>query len=178
MKPPIIVTGCQRSGTGIVTRILAQQFNLEILGNRDLYPHELDKLTSLLNLNISQFIVQMPIALNCYITIFHKYPEVHFVGFVRDTEEIVNSMKRIKWMMDEFYHWPDFLYDSVEYMKGQWELLKKIIPDTSWTEVEYRSFKDHPLFIPDNQRKTFTVNQYYPDKPVGPRFWTKNNINF
>ena len=176
IKPPIIVTGCQRSGTGIVTEILAKKYEVTRLGIRDLWPSELPKLRTLLANNIDKFALQMPIALNCWLDMWHTYPQVHFVGVMRDTEDIVASMKRIEWRKDDFYHWPDYLYDSVAYQKGQWGVLKDILPDTSWTEVEYESFKDHPLFVEKEKRKDFTVNQVEVGKPVGPVSWRKNDI--
>ena len=175
IKPPIIVTGCQRSGTGIVTEILAQEYEVTRLGDRDLWPSELPKLRTLLARNVDKFALQMPIALNCWLDMWHTYPQVHFGGVMRDTEDIVASMKRIKWRMDDFYHWPDYLYDAVAYQKGQWGVLKDILPDTSWTEVEYESFKDHPLFVKKEERKDFTVNQVKVGKPVGPVSWRKND---
>ena len=177
IKPPIIVTGCQRSGTGIVTEILAKKYEVTRLGNRDLYPIELPKLRKLLANNIDKFALQMPIALNCWLDMWHTFPDVHYVGVVRDTKDIIASMKRIKWRQDDFYHWPDYMYDAVAYQKGQWSLLKDILPDTAWTEVEYESFKDDPLFIDKELRKDFTVNQIELDKPLGPVSWTKNDKN-
>ena len=177
IEPPIIVTGCQRSGTSIVTEILAKKYNLTRLGDRDLTGKDFPKLRTLLANNITEFIVQMPAALNCFLDLWHTYPQVHFVGVMRDTEDIVASMRRIEWRKDDFYHWPDYMYDSVEFMKGQWSLLKDILPDTAYTEVEYESFKDDPLFIEKELRKDFTVNQTELDKPIGPSHWRKNNIN-
>ena len=177
IKPPIIVTGCQRSGTAIVTEILAKKYNLTRLGDRDLMFKDFPKLRTLLANNITKFIAQMPTALNCWLDLWHTYPQVHFVGVMRDTEDIIASMKRIEWRKDDFYHWPDYMYDTVEYQKGQWSLMKDILPDTAWTEVEYESFKDNPLFIEKELRKDFTVNQTELDKPIGPAHWRKNNEN-
>ena len=52
-------------------------------------------------------------------------------------------------------------------MKGNWELLKNILPETCWTEFKYESFRKHPLYVEKEQRKDFTVHQWSPDKPVG-----------
>ena len=177
INSPIIVTGCQRSGTGIVTQILSQEYNKTRLGNRDLYPQEMPKLSILLQHHVTDLLVQMPTALNCWLDMWHTFPDVHYVGVVRDTKDIIASMKRIKWRQDDFYHWPDYLHDTVAYMKGQWEIMKDILPDTAWTEVEYESFKDHPLFIEKELRKDFTVNQIVSDVPVGPKYWKKNDRN-
>ena len=175
IKPPIIVTGCQRSGTAIVTEILAKKYDIPRLGDRDL--RDLDRFNLLYHNNLKAFIVQMPTALQCFLELHYSYPDVHFVGVQRDEEQIIASMKRIQWRMDDFYHWPDYLHDIVAYMKGQWDLLKRLVPESSWTEVEYDSFKDDPLFIEKELRKDFTVNQTQLAKPIGPVSWRKNDKN-
>tara|TARA_R100000458_G_C8150041_1_gene158025 strand:- start:120 stop:617 length:498 start_codon:yes stop_codon:yes gene_type:complete len=162
MKGPLIVTGCQRSGTCIVTHILAEEYNLSVLGDRDLHATygDLSKLKLLLDNNLTNFIVQMPSALLMYVDMFHTYPDLHFVGVMRDTEEIIDSMKRIEWQKNTYYHWIDYMYDHVKMMKSNWCALKEILPDTSWTEVQYNSFSEHPLFIPKEKRMKFTPNQW------------------
>ena len=177
IKPPIIVTGCQRSGTSIVTEILSKKYNIQRLGFKDLTPTDFPKLSLLLSRNVDEFITQMPTALNFWLDLWHNFSQIHFVGVMRDTEDIVASMKRVKWRMDDFYHWPDYLYDMVAYQKAQWGIMKDILPDTAWSEVEYESFKDDPLFVDKELRKDFTCNQIEVGKPIGPAYWTKNNIN-
>ena len=61
IEPPIIVTGCQRSGTSIVTEILAKKYNLTRLGDRDLTGKDFPKLRTLLANNITEFIVHIDI---------------------------------------------------------------------------------------------------------------------
>ena len=173
MKGPLIVTGCQRSGTAFVTRALAHDHGLEVLGYRDFIPEEVNmlKLETLLLHGITKIAIQMPIALNMFTDLYHTIPDVHFVGVVRDKEDIISSMMRIKWRIDDFYHYPDYMSDHVDYMMGLWELLKKILPDSCWTEVKYTDFEDHSLFVPKEQRKDFTVNQWSPDYPFGPQYY-------
>ena len=135
------------------------------------------KLRTLLSNNITEFITQMPAALNVWLDLWHTYPQIHFVGVMRDTEDIIASMKRIQWRMDDVQHWSDYMYDFVAHQKGQWSLMKDILPDTAWTEVEYESFNDNPLFIEKELRKDFTVNQIKRDKALGPVSWSKNDEN-
>ena len=180
IKGPLIVTGCQRSGTVLVTRALAYDLNLEVLGDRDFTPNVtgIEKLYTLIENGITDIVIQMPTALNCFVDLHHSIPDAHFVGVIRDTEDIIESMKRIRWRIDAVYHWPDYMYDHICMMKGNWELLKQILPNTAWTEVNYTDFEEHSLFIPKEQRKEFHVNQWSPDKPIGPRFFSKNDIIF
>ena len=180
MKGPLIVTGCQRSGTAFVARALSQDYNIEVLGHRDFMPDEegFKVLETLIVNDVSDFIIQMPTALQCFVELYHLLPNVHFIGVLRDTEDIIESMKRIRWRIDAVYHWPDYMYDHICMMKGNWELLKQILPNTAWTEVNYTDFEEHSLFIPKEQRKEFHCNQWSPNKPIGPRFFSKNDIIF
>jgi hypothetical protein len=180
IKGPLIVTGCQRSGTVLVTRALAYDLNLEVLGDRDFTPNVtgIEKLYTLIENGITDIVIQMPTALNFFVDLHHSIPDAHFVGVIRDTEDIIESMKRIKWQFDHHYHYIDFYYDHIKMMKGNWELLKNILPETCWTEFKYESFRKHPLYVEKEQRKDFTVHQWSPDKPVGPKYYLKNDIIF
>jgi|TARA_R100001530_G_scaffold1844_1_gene3137 hypothetical protein len=179
IKGPLIVTGCQRSGTALVTRALAHDLKLEVLGDRDFTPNitGIEKLYTLIENGITDIAIQMPTALNCFVDLHHSIPNAHFVGVIRATEDIIESMKRIKWQYDEYYHYIDFYYDHIKMMKGNWELLKNILPESCWTEVKYESFSKHPLYVKKDQRKDFTANQWSPGKPVGPQYYLKNKIN-
>ena len=83
-------------------------------------------------------------------------------------------MKRVKWRMDDFYHYIDFHHDHVNHMRQAWGIVKSILPDSVWTEVKYESLKEHPLFIPKEQRENFTVKQWKLNEPCGMPYWENN----
>ena len=178
IKGPLIVTGCQRSGTAFVTRALAHDLELEVFGEKDFLPTptNVEKLSILIDHGITDIIVQCPSALNMFVDLYHILPGVCFVGVMRDTEDIVASMKRISWRSEDIYHWPDYMYDHIAMMNRNWESLKVILPESCWTEVQYTDFEDHPLFVPKEQRKLFTVNQWSPFETCGPATYPKNLI--
>lgn len=173
MEGPIIITGCQRSGTMFISQLYGLKYKCVVWDESQWLPlpNQIDKLQYMVENGVKELIIQAPAALVNFPAIFHKVPGVHFVGVQRDTEEIIKSMKRIKWLSEEFYHWPDFMYDHIQYMSDLWDSLKRILPPESWTEVKYDDFKDNPLYIPENERKDFTVKQWQRDKPIGPQYW-------
>jgi len=164
MKPPIIVTGCQRSGTRIAARILADDFQLQYVDEFEADFHNLQTNT----------IVHSPLALHGYIETYYTYPGVHFVGVIRDPAEIIASMKRIKWLQGDVKGWESFLPHYVGHQLRLWKLLKQELPQESWSEIQYDSLKSHRLFVDKEDRKEFTSLQWKFEQPEGPRFWDKN----
>ena len=59
-------------------------------------------------------------------------------------------------------------------MRQLWGVTKSILPDSAWTELKYESLKEHPLFIPKNQRENFTVKQWKLNEPCGMQYWDNN----
>ena len=173
---PIIVTGCQRSGTTIAAHILGQEKKWVVWEDQDWLPTPKDIyiLQTMIDTNRTKLIIQSPVALYNFPFIFHKLPQIHFVGVKRKTEDIIASMKRVKWCQDEFDHYIDYYYDHIRFMNNQWGLLKQILPQSSWTEVKYNELKEFKQFIPKEQRKNFTVKQWQLNKPNGPRYWTSD----
>lgn len=164
MKPPLIVTGCQRSGTRITAHILAEDLGLT-------YVDELE--ANFFNLQ-PDTVVQCPMALHGYIQLFYRYPGVHFVGVLRSPQDIIASMKRINWLKGDVEDWEAFLEHYVGYQQRLWNQLTKELPEEAWTEIEYRSLENHPLFVKREHRKDFTSLQWHPDMPSGPATWENN----
>ena len=173
---PIIVTGCQRSGTTIGANILGQLKNYVVWDDLTWFPNTkgIYVLQSMIKTGRTKLVIQSPTVLHNFVELYYQVPEVHFVGVKRKTEDIVASMKRVKWYQNEVYNDIDFYYDHIRFMNNQWGLLKQILPKDSWTEVKYNEFKQYPQFIPKEQRENFTTKQWEVDKPIGPRYWTEN----
>ena len=171
---PVIVTGCQRSGTTIAAHILGQQKKWVVWEDQDWLPTPKDIyiLQEMVRTGRTKLVIQSPVALHNFHYLFHQVPQVHFVGVKRKTEDIIASMKRIKWFQDEVYHYIDYYYDHVRFMNNQWGLLKQMLPKDSWTEVKYNELKEFPQFIPKHQRKDFTSKQWQLNKPNGPKYWS------
>ena len=169
----IIVTGCQRSGTTIASHILANAKQYVVLEDSDWMPSSagLKSLRELLESGRDRLVIQSPAALNNFHFIYHMLPQIQWIGVKRDKNEIIASMKRVKWMQDDYPDYLPFYKDHIRFMNTQLGLLKQLIPETNYTEVNFSELKEYPEFIPKNQRKDFTIKQTRLNEPKGPRYW-------
>ena len=161
VKLPIIVTGCQRSGTTIASHILADLNNCILWDEYKWAPDEdnLDLLKSFIQTDRVNVVIQSPISLHNFHYIFHKLPTLHWVGMKRKTSDIIQSMKRINWT-PEISNQSDYYIDHVRFMNNQWGLLKQMLPPENWTELKYNDLKQYPQFIPKNKRLNFKPKQW------------------
>ena len=171
---PVIVTGCQRSGTTIASHILGEEKKWVVWEDQDWLPIPKDIyiLEQMIETGRTKLVIQSPLALHNFPYIFHKLPTLHWVGVKRKTSDIIKSMHRVRWYYDEFYHHIDYYHDHIRFMNNQWGLLKQMLPKESWTEVKYNELKEFKQFIPEDQRKDFTVKQWQLNKPNGPQYWS------
>ena len=173
VEGPIIVTGCQRSGTTLAAHIFGDLCKYVVWEDSDWLPSQpnIDILKHFINTDRTRLVIQSPTVLHNFPYIFHSLPQLHFIGLKRKTKDIVASMKRVQWMQDEVYHYPDFYHDHIQFMNSQWGLLKQLLPQSSWTEVNFNELKQYPQFIPKDQRSNFTTKQWQLNKPSGPQYW-------
>ena len=171
---PIIVTGCQRSGTTITAHILGNAKQYIVLEDTDWEPtpQHVQTLKDLIDSGRSRLVIQSPTALYNFHFIHHMIPQIHWVGCKRDKNEILSSMKRVKWVQDMYPDPLPFYKDHIRYMNSQWGLLKQLLPEDNWTEVQYpQELKDYPEFIPKKLRKDFTIKQHRLNEPKGSKYW-------
>lgn len=178
---PIIVTGCQRSGTTLLSHALADALGFAHMEEFDFLPenHGLEKLEMLVAMGAGDVVIQAPFALNLYKEIYCRVPEVHFVGITRNRDDIYNSLKRILWCRNDYDKdeedcWEEYLDAHIDAMLNRWDELKLLIPPCQWDEISYESLDNHPYFIPQDLRKDFTVKQWQLDKPCGMATWEDN----
>ena len=173
MDRPIIVTGCQRSGTSIASLILANSKQY-VLFEEDIWLPNYESIVDLkrfIDGDRRRFVIQSPTAINCFHYIHHYIPEIQFVGVKRPKEEIIASMKRKKWLQDDYPDYLPFYNHHIRFMNSQWGLLKQLLPPEDWVEVNYSELAKYPEFIPQDQRINFTVKQTQLNKPKGPKYW-------
>ena len=171
---PIIVTGCQRSGTTIAAHILGNSKQYIVLEDTDWEPtpQHVKTLKDLIDSGRDRLVIQSPTALYNFHFIHHMIPQIHWVGCKRDKNEILSSMERVKWMQDLYPDYLNFYKDHIRYMNAQWGLLKQLLPKDNWTAVRYPDeLKDYPEFIPQNLRKDFTIKQHRLNEPKGSKYW-------
>lgn len=178
---PIIVTGCQRSGTTFFSNALADALGLPLMDEFDFLPENngLEKLKMLIAMGEGGIVIQAPFALKVYGEILKDVPDAHFVYLSRNDNDVLNSLKRILWCRSDFdkdqeEEWEVFLWSHIQYMKTLWEKLKTILPKNQWDEISYEALSDHPYFVPKELRKDFTVKQWLPGFPCGMKTWDDN----
>ena len=175
---PIIVTGCQRSGTTLAALILANTKKY-VLFEEDIWMPSswaIKDLRRFIDGGRLQFVIQSPTALNYFHFIHHIIPEIQFVGVKRPKDEIIASMKRIKWLQNDYPDYLPFYNHHIRFMNSQWGLLKQLLPPENWIEVNYSELAEYPEFIPKSQRIDFTVKQTKLNQPKGPRYWPDSDM--
>ena len=175
---PIIVTGCQRSGTTIISHILGNAKQFIVLEDTDWEPtpQHVKTLKDLVDSGRDRLVIQSPTALYNFHFIHHMIPSLHWLGVKRDKKEIIASMQRVKWMQDVYTDPLPFYTDHIRYMNNQWGLLKQLLPRDNWTEVQYPAeIQDYPEYIPPELRKDFTIKQHRLNEPKGPRYWLNDS---
>jgi len=175
---PIIVTGCQRSGTNITTHILGNAKHYIILEDDEFMPtpEHLKTLKDLVDSGRNRLVIQSPTALYNFHFIHHLIPSLQWVGVKRNKKDIIASMERVKWMQEDYPDYLPFYKHHIHYMNSQWGLLKQLLPPDNWTEVTYpNELKQYPQFIPKKLRKDFTIKQTKLNLPKGPQYWLNDS---
>lgn len=151
----IYVTGPQRSGTTICSKMIALDTGYQCIDEIDYGFTNCKNFAALQSLN--KIVVQCPI--HCYHIEDCSDDETLIVMMKRPINEIIRSQKRITWKFEpeELRRYNKTLKDSpiakVKY--DHWETQKKDI--RHYREIHYHSLQRHPLWV-DN-RKDFDCKQ-------------------
>tara|TARA_X000001036_G_C20504529_1_gene735324 strand:- start:304 stop:810 length:507 start_codon:yes stop_codon:yes gene_type:complete len=157
MTHPIFVTGPQRAGSMLASHIIARDTNRVFVDEFDYNP------------NIpNNSVVQSPVLLKAVLELSFMFPTAKFAFMYRDKNDIIKSMERVQWYKDYIDH-PDFYTTYVDHCYDFIDTIKQSLDNKRWFDIHYQSLKDDPLFITD--RTDFTVKQYLPGKPDGPKTW-------
>lgn len=156
----IIVTGPQRSGTTLATKVIATELKYEYVFESAFEVDDLSKFANVLQKK--RIVVQAP-GLSSVVHLFAKAKNVAAVFMMRDVAEIIESQKRIEWTEE---------YQDIERNKyflpkiggsqtaiptcalkvNDWNSYQKDFLRERGFELEYNSLSEHPLWIPKEQR--------------------------
>ena len=164
----ILVTGPHRSGTTFAATAIAHDLKEHGIIKEELcwLPNlGLNRLEYWLT-NPNKVVVQAPFAADAC----HQYPGVFVVFMHRDIDDIEASQKRmyldnggdVFWPSMEMtergkYHNDDYSQRVSEVKYDSWKHQKERI--ANYLDLDYESLADHPLWIPKDNRKEFTVRQ-------------------
>jgi hypothetical protein len=154
----IVVTGPQRSGTRIAARMIAKDTEHRFVDELEFDARNEHRWREILQ--AEQIVVQAPCMLKDVVD--NPPPGVFIVLMRRDLAKIRASERRIGW--DQ---WPDGSVlelrkfgltkgNSARTKYDYWDSHEKKAP---FLELEYEALRQHPLFIPDNQRRNFAPLQ-------------------
>jgi hypothetical protein len=156
----IFVSGPQRSGTTIVTKMLAQDLGFE----------EVQELPSL---EAAQSLRDNVVAQCPQLTSFlHEFtaPNSAVVFMCRSFKDIIASGARIGWNGGHEMHevkkykerFPDYFvegYHVSAIVQNVWLTYQMPLMQVPFFNLPYKSLKDHPLYIPKTDRKNFKSKQ-------------------
>jgi hypothetical protein len=156
----IIVTGPQRSGTTIATKILANELGFEYLREEAFHVHRLELLCNII-LSKDRFVVQAPTMSGCC----HYLSGVAIVFMRRDLDAIAASENRVGWNRREFEKTKYFDSSdrtSAEVKYHAWDRFQKRLLRHRAFDLQYESLKKYPLWVTQEQRKDFGLRQIEP----------------
>jgi len=159
----IVVTGPQRSGTTIASKMIAQDLGYEHF-DETVLPESFDGFALQVlhnNLEGIKGVYQGPTRS----ALCHTLPEdVAVVFMVRPVEDIIASQERINWVWEdqEIAQYPtEYQAAPVSSMKYRyWNEVQKPLIRYAY-EIVYHSLEEHPLWKNKEERKNFNSKQIY-----------------
>ena len=154
-----VVTGPQRSGTRVASKMIAMDTGLRFVGEEEIHVDSLNTLVEWLRMR-DGFVIQCP-ALCRYM---HQIvtDEVAVVMMMRPVDEIVASQEHIGWIWEEVellrYATGGAAVKISELKYGYWRNFQKG-RITNAFEVQYHSLHDHPYWLPPHLRVNFAPRQ-------------------
>lgn len=158
----ILVTGPQRAGTRIATRMIAYDTGHQFVDEYEIYMDSLYVLHYFVNTR-ENFVVQCP-ALCRYVHLFGDRADTAIVMMRRNVNDIEASQNRISWV------WRDLELLRYGYTEGNIAEIKYDYWDTHQKplianpiEVQYDGLATHPLWTPKENRRVFDASQTLPE---------------
>lgn len=152
--PLILVTGPQRSGTTICAKMVAHDTGYMLFDETDFGVTDSERFLHFTR--IHNVVIQCPHQLR----IAHEISNAFVILMKRNITDIITSEKRVGW--DKSWHmWEKSFYtytDPRPVSEIKYEYWQKHKPQ-NYTEVEYESLKQHPLWFDKEHRKNFTGKQ-------------------
>lgn len=167
--PIILVTGPQRSGTVICSRMIANDTGHQYLDEGLWQVWDGVKARDLADQR-KPCVLQGPGILKDALRF--SDPECAIILMRRDIEDIIASQARIGWNIwaqKEISHYVNLRPDSMWYINAslfvasaKYDYWETYIVDhiSYWKEVQYESLKDHPMWVPKEERANFGAKQY------------------
>lgn len=157
----IVVSGPQRSGTTICTRMIATDTGHQFVPEEGF---------GFYNIRLWRYMVEKKhnLAIQCptmsrWIHEFGELEDVAIVWMLRPLDEILASQERINWtatyQRKELLNYGPEAQPPIALVKlNYWQTVQKPVIRHAY-EVEYHSLETHPLWVSSEQRKKFRPRQ-------------------
>lgn len=168
----ILVTGPQRSGTTIVSRILAAESGYRCVDEREFGWSDIERFAALMA-DDDRMVIQCPVMARVIERWAH--PDYLIVFMHRNPADIIRSERRIRWpsrrvekrryrkTVPYLSHWCTPV-SVLKYL--HWHLVHKPqVPHS--VDLPYESLASHPLWVESARRARFTAKQTVPDDASG-----------
>jgi hypothetical protein len=171
----IVVTGPQRSGTTITTRILAAELGYRAVLEETFRVDDLNAFAELME-RADRVVIQAP-ALSSIVHLL-KNADWAIVFMLREAEDIIRSQNRVGWgerhqaYEKAKYFRPDDPQPVCLVKRFAWESFQRKRLKERAFELEYESLAGHDLWIENSLRTQFLARQTGLEKPLsGPDTW-------
>ena len=165
-KSVIIVSGCQRSGTTSVSKMIAYDIGYTFIDEHEYGVHDYERFKQSTKKNAS-IVVHCPALSHKILSIVKDVPKSHIMWVKRPHDEIRKSMDRIGWAQKEeareklkYLKLIDCKNLTIEETKTiYWNNTQSVQLDESrFTEIDFHGpyVGWHPLFISPKYRKNFS----------------------
>jgi hypothetical protein len=164
----ILVTGPQRSGSRIAAEIIAYDTGYRYVDEDSFKIHEVNLFEEILRQ--SNVVIQCPGL--CYAIHNYATDDTLIVLVIRPLEDILASEQRIGWKHGPYHEYERY---GISRPKAKWYRGRNLKPIAEvkyhfwekhqrqlvkhYLELEYESLSDHPLWIPQGQRRNFAAKQ-------------------
>ena len=156
----ILVTGPQRSGTRICTKMIAEDTGYWPIHEEEFGVDSLNRLWHKLETS-RNVVIQAP-AMMVYANLFGmRDPGLGVVVMRRDVQEIRASEVRIGWRWEkpELIRCFTLTGNAAEIRYQNWDQFQKQDLGAQAIEVKYEDLEAHPLWVPKEQRARFHERQ-------------------
>lgn len=159
-RTKIMVTGPQRAGTRICTKMISHDTGHKFIGEEEFRTDSLN-----------HFIIQLgkpwPLVIHapCLCVYAHvlveQFPNLFVVLMRRPVDDIVASQERIgwEWEISELMRFGKVKGRAAELKYQYWDTFQRPCIFQDSIEVEYEDLADHPLWKPKEQRAHFEPRQ-------------------
>lgn len=153
----ILITGPQRSGTTIASKIIAKRLSLPWMKEESVDVDNLEKFFEM-HFKKKKYVLQAPAL--CHVC--HELPVDAVVFMWRPNSEIEKSASRVNWEFDRYealkYFYSQSKTPSWNIKKMIWKVFQSRVVRNGFT-LSYRSLKTDVLFVEKKRRKKFDVRQ-------------------